>query len=60
MTSCKIHELVNYGEKESIFRVGVAEVCKINAHSPFLVGLLNHDDIGKPLRIEDFSDKTGS
>ena len=60
MTSCKIHELVNSGEKESIFRVGVAEVCKINSHSPFLVGLLNHDDIGKPLRIEDFSDKTGS
>ena len=60
MTSCRIHKVVNSREREFVFRASMVEVYKINAHSSFLVELLNHDDIGKPLEIEDFSDKTGS
>lgn len=58
MTGCRIHELVNSREWEAIFRAGMVEVYEINAHSPFSVGLLHHDDDGKPFKIEDFSDKS--
>ena len=57
MTSYRIHELVNYREWEAVFWASTIKVYKINAHLPFSVGLLHHDDIGKPLKIEDFSDK---
>ena len=60
MTNCRIHKLVNSSEREVIFWAGVVEVCKINAHSPFFIGVLNHDDIGKPLGIEVFLGKIGS
>jgi len=52
--------LIDYGEREVVFWAGVIKIHKINAHSPFPIGLLNHDDIGEPLEIIDFSDKASS
>ena len=60
MTNFRIHKLVNSREKEVIFRADMVKVYKINAHSPFFIGVLNHGDIGKPFGIEDFSDKIGN
>ena len=57
MTSYRIRGLVNSKEWEAIFWASTLKVYKINAHPPFSIGLLHHDDIGEPLRIEDFIDK---
>ena len=58
MTNCGIYKLIDSGEKEAVFWAGVVEIYKFNAHLPFPIGLLDYDDIGEPLRIIDFSDKT--
>ena len=59
MTSCGVYQLVNPGERETVFWASVVEVHEIHTHLPFSVGLLDHDDISKPLGVEDFSDETG-
>ena len=51
--------MVNPGERETVFWASVVEVHEIHTHLPFSVGLLDHDDISKPLGVEDFSDETG-
>ena len=60
MTSCGVYQLVNPKKGETVFWAGVVKICEIQTHPLFPVGLLNHDDISKPLKVKDFSDETDS
>ena len=60
MPDCRVYQLVNPGQGKTILRASTIQICEVDAHSPLPVCFLDHDDIGQPLGIIDFSDKIGS
>ena len=53
MSGCRVHKLVNLGQREAVLQAGIIQICEINAHSPFSICLFDHDDVGQPLKIID-------
>lgn len=52
--------MANPRERETVFWVGIVEVCEIHTNPPFPIGHLDHDDISKPHGVEEFSDEIDS
>ena len=59
MAGESIHELVNSGNGEGVFWTCLVEVCIVDANLPLSIGLFDHDDICKPVRIVHFPDELG-
>ena len=53
----RVHKLVNPRLREAILRACVIQVREVDAHSPLLVCLFDHDDVGQPLKIIDLPDE---
>ena len=49
--------MVNSGQRKTILRAGIVQIREVDTHSLLHVCLFDHDDIGQPLRIEDFPNK---
>ena len=56
----RVHKLVNPRQREAVLRAGAIQIREVDTHSPFLVGLFYHDDVGQPLRIVDFPNEVCS
>ena len=56
----RVHKLVNPGQREAVLRAGAIQIHEVDAHSPFLVCLFDHDNVGQPLRIVDFPNEVSS
>jgi hypothetical protein len=55
-----IDDLINPRQPEGVHGVVLVEVGVVDAHPP-LVGifLANEDEVGEPLKVEDFTDEAG-
>lgn len=53
-----VDKLIDARKQVYILWASLVEVGVVNAHPLFLVGFLDHHDIGQPCRVCDFSDET--
>jgi hypothetical protein len=57
-TRCGVDELINPWQPEGVVGAMLVEVGVVDAHPPLVSVLLaNEDEVGKPLRMEYFSDE---
>jgi hypothetical protein len=55
-----VDDLIYTRQAEGVFGAVLAEVGVVDAHPPLIrVLLADEDGVGKPLRMEDFSDEAG-
>jgi len=52
-----IDQLVDARERVCVFGACPVQISVIGAHSPFIVGLFDHDDVGEPGGKPDFSNE---
>ena len=55
MTRGRVHQLINFRQRESIFKTSSIEACEVNAYSPLASLFLYHDRVGQPTRVKNFS-----
>ena len=54
---CSIGEPADVGERVCVFGACLVQISVITAHSPFVVGLFDHDNAGEPNGKPDLSDE---
>ena len=58
MAICGIYYKVDPRKREAIFRACSINVSKVDVESPFVVRFFDEYDVGQPLRVLHFSDRT--
>jgi hypothetical protein len=56
---CGVDDLINLRQPERVLRAVFVEISVVDAHPPLVCVLADEDGVGKPLRMEDFSDEAG-
>ena len=59
VTSCEIYQLINYWQWIAVFRACFFEVRVVDTHSVLSISFLNQHYIYYPLRVCNFSNKSG-
>ena len=58
MSSRRVYQSIYPREGVVVFWARPVEVCEIDAHSPLLVSLLDHDYVRQPVGVVYFSNET--
>ena len=46
VTQSRVHQLIDFWQREAVFRTSSVEACEIHSHSPFAYFFLYHDCVG--------------